>query len=43
VPAAGRLLIYFCELLPSVILLVFLLVFTAIGNNNCCKFNSLCD
>jgi hypothetical protein len=31
-PAAERLLIYFCELLPSVILLVFLLVSAAIGD-----------
>ena len=33
----------FCELLPSVILLVFLLVSAAIGNKNYCKFNSLYD
>jgi hypothetical protein len=32
VPAAERLLIYFCELMPSVILLVFLLVSAAIGD-----------
>jgi hypothetical protein len=32
VPAAERLLIYFCELMPSVIVLVFLLVSAAIDD-----------
>jgi hypothetical protein len=39
---SGRsLLFYFCELIPSVILLVFLLVSAAIGDENYFKFNWL--
>ena len=35
--------VYFCELMPSVNLLVFLLVFAAIDEENYFIFNWLCD
>jgi hypothetical protein len=41
VPAAEELAVYFCELIPSVILLVFLLVSAAIGDENYFKFKWL--
>ena len=40
-PAAGELLVYFCELIPSVMLLVFLLVSAAIGDGKYFKFKWL--
>jgi len=39
--AAEELAVLFCELIPSVILLVFLLVSAAIDDENCFKFNWL--
>jgi hypothetical protein len=40
-PATSSLLFYFCELLPRVILLVFVLVPAAIGHENYFKINWL--
>ena len=41
VPIPGSLLFYFCQLIPRVGLLVFLLVSAAIDDENCFKFNWL--
>jgi hypothetical protein len=41
VPDAGELLNYFCQLMPCVSLLVFLLVSAAIRDENYFKFNWL--
>jgi hypothetical protein len=41
VPMPGSLLFYFCQLIPRVGLLVFLLVSAAIDDENCFKFKWL--